>query len=324
VALAAAAAALAGFELFWRARGFEPSLNDDPRLWAEARDRAAEGGPEAVASVGSSRIQVALDPRAFAEAGGGRPPVQLAVAMGSTLPLLRDLALDPGFRGLVLAEVNPRIFFDATRQLEPVSQTYLDFARGRTLGDRLETPLRLRAQERLVSRLPALAPQRLVADLLAGEWPAPAHIRVDRSRFRAADFRLLPLADLAARNLRTARMRQHSRPRILEGAALGRFLEEVEDLVRRQQAKGGRVAFVRLPTSAHILADERRRVPRERTWDLLAARTSGLAIHFEDHPSLAGFTPPDGEHLDQRDAARFTRALASLLARAGALGGPAS
>jgi len=316
-ALLLAGAALGAWELAWRARGFEPSVNDDRRLWAAARAGAAEGGRAAVAVVGSSRIQVAIDPGAFAEASGGRRPVQLALALGSSLPLLRDLAEDPEFRGCAIAEVNPRIFFDATARLDRLVARYLEAYRGRTLADRFEAPLRMRVQELLVSRQPALAPERLAQALAAGGWPEPPHVRVDRSRTRAADFQRL--RDLAQRNRRTELARARSRPVILSGEALDRFLEGVEALVQRQRAKGGEVVFLRLPTSGHILADERLRVPRERSWDLLARRSSALSIHFEDHPSLAAFTSPDGEHLDQRDAAAFTRALARILVEARAL-----
>ena len=41
---------------------------------------------------------------------------------------------------------------------------------------------------------------------------------------------------------------------------------------------------------------------------ILAAHTSALPIHFEDHRSLASFEAPDGGHLDHADAVVFTRA----------------
>src|SRR5262245_31055262 len=45
------------------------------------------------------------------EQGLGRRPVQLAVVGSSPFPILADLAADPTFRGTVLLDVVPAMFF---------------------------------------------------------------------------------------------------------------------------------------------------------------------------------------------------------------------
>ena len=57
---------------------------------------------------------------------------------------------------------------------------------------------------------------------------------------------------------------------------------------------------------------ESRRYPRDRYWNVLAKKTSALAIHSDDHDGLNGYVCGDGSHLDFRDTPAFTRALARI------------
>jgi hypothetical protein len=106
-ALLLVALSLGGWESFWRARGFRPSLNDDAALWALSRKEASNGDPDSVVFVGASRIQLGLNTEVFAEKTGKRPIV-LAIDGESPIPVLRNLASDESFRGLVISELTER------------------------------------------------------------------------------------------------------------------------------------------------------------------------------------------------------------------------
>jgi hypothetical protein len=98
------------------------------------------------------------------------------------------------------------------------------------------------------------------------------------------------------------------------------FENEVTKLIEREiaravaavaklRARGVRVVFVRAPSSGEVLEGERRRYPREKTWDLLLARTGAPGIHFEDHPDMQELRLPEWSHLAGADADRWTAAL---------------
>ena len=307
LAVALVLALLGGWELTWRARGFRPSVRDDQALWAAARRQLREGDPHSVVVLGSSRIQLGIDLDELARATGWRRPLQLAIAMGPTVPMLRHVARDTDFSGIAIAEVNPRLFFEDPRSLDFRVASYLRAYRHFTWSDAFEQRLRARVQEALVLRLPDLSPPQLQRALSSGRWPRPSHIAVLRDRSRHADFSLLP--DLDARTHRTKQLRQQSMSRFLSPERLEKWLHHVETLVKILRDRGGDVVFLNMPTSGFIRENERETVPRATYWDALAASTTALAIHFEDHPELAGFRAPDGGHLDMRDTPLFSRAL---------------
>ncbi len=312
VAAFAFAALFGAWEGLWRLRGFVPSVTDDATLWAATRRGLMNEDPEEVVILGSSRIQLGINPDALVAATGWRRPVQLAIAMGSSVPVLRHLA-DEGFRGRVICEVNPRIFFEAKRSLDWVIGSYLRKYRSLTASDIFEERLRAWVQQTFVTRLPALSLPEVLRAGREGHLPAPQFITVQRDRYRYADYSHLASLDDRIRTVR--RLRERSKLTFLGPQEVERAVVEVAGLVRRIREGGGEVIFVRLPTSGHILENERQTVPRERYWDVLASGAGALAIHFQDHPELASFTAPDGEHLDQRDAVPFSRALGTILVR---------
>ena len=76
------------------------------------------------------------------------------------------------------------------------------------------------------------------------------------------------------------------------------------------------VVFVRHPTAGGYLEFEHRAFPRERTWDVLLARTGARGVHFEDHPELAeGLEFPEWSHMSRDSAERYTERLYRLLER---------
>jgi hypothetical protein len=68
-----------------------------------------------------------------------------------------------------------------------------------------------------------------------------------------------------------------------------------------------------MPSSGMVREIEERRFPRPLYWDVLVNEIGGTAIRTNGHPAFDGFICPDGSHLDYRDRARFTLALAREL-----------
>jgi len=258
-------------------------------------------------------MQVGLNPEAFVAATGWHRPVQLAIAMGPSIPVLQHLADDPSFSGTVICELNPIIFFDATLQLHGITARYIQLFEARSFSDGFEERLALLVQQSLVSRLPALFPGQLRRALARGEWPEPHHVITDSERFQTADYRRFRRLDIQKQMM--AHMRANWKGRPYTRPELVWNLKFVERLVQRIRDRGGEVVFVQFPSSDLIREDERPRFPRTEYWDVVASEIGALAIHFEDYPELSRFPPPDGDHLDQRQAVDFSHALGTVIVR---------
>ena len=99
-------------------------------------------------------------------------------------------------------------------------------------------------------------------------------------------------------------------------------LGEVSRDIRAIRARGGRVMFFCSPTSGAHLAADQQGYPRADYWDRfvreIAEPNGAHAIYGLDVPAIAALNLPDGSHLDMRDRAAFTAAVAQLLTDANA------
>jgi hypothetical protein len=312
ITLALAFVLLGSWEIYWRLQGFTPSVTNDENLWALARGRVAKQ-PDGVLLVGSSRVQIGIDPDAFTRATGWPRPIQLAIAMGPSTPVLRELAEGPDVSQLVVCGIHPLIFFDAIRQLDGITERYIHRFDSFTPANAVEARLRTLTQRSLVASQPALFPHRILATLRGGRRPQPSPTRFDIERFGRSDARLM--TGLAQKlKIETIQWRNwRGRPRSIEGVEMVAVL--VSRFVNEIRAGGGDVVFVRMPSSGRTLAREHKLFPRENFWDLFATGVDAVAIHFEDYPELRGFDAPDGSHIDQSDTAAFSAALGTILVR---------
>ena len=95
-----------GWELLVRQAGLGPEYNDNRSLWTDARHRLNKNGDNAIALLGASRLQYAVDVSTMSQAFD-RPVIQLSVEGTSALALLENLAADPRFRGTVIYSFAP-------------------------------------------------------------------------------------------------------------------------------------------------------------------------------------------------------------------------
>lgn len=312
-ALVAALILLGGWEVGWRRFGFVPSVEDDWGIWASRR-RLASDASETVALVGASRIQLGVEPQRF-RAQSGREAVMLAIDGNAPLGVLEDLAADAEFNGSVIVSYVPMFFAEAAPK-EKRTRKWLRKYRNQTWSSRFETALRIRVQEHFVFRYPGLAPARIWEHLLEGTRPRLIYAPMRVDRYRAADYDLIDIARLrTARAKRERRRQQEAQP--LSKAAFEERVKALSMLVRRVQTKGGRVAFVRMPSVGAVRQVEAAVWPRRDYWDRLANRISVPFVHFEDHAELSAYDCPDGSHLGAADAQAFTAALVDILRRKG-------
>jgi len=109
IALAIFVVAISAWEMRVRAAGYTPSVEDSKDLWAATRCRLSDD-PNQTVVVGASRIQFDFDLQTWAEAHNDRIPIQLAIPGSNPLAILEDIAASE-FRGNLIIGITPALWF---------------------------------------------------------------------------------------------------------------------------------------------------------------------------------------------------------------------
>lgn len=310
-----------GLELFWRDRGFIPTIVDDADLWSQARRRANE--PGALVLIGASRIQLGLSTAVLEARFPGRPIAQLAIDGSSYAPVLRDLAEDPEFQGSVVASFQIGVDFHGSVPLKYVAHWHRAWNPARAMERKLATWV----QGNVVALQPELAATALLRSLgRGGGLPlGPSYLRTFADRSRLANYRDMEPSRLDAE--RTRRLEDQARALSQPAQAAGE-LAEVERLADIIRARGGSVVFVLMPYGTQHVdghgpsSAERSADPLHDAFLAYAATSRSCCIDGLREPTLRDFKPADGSHLDERDAGPFTDRLVDVLLAGGCLSPP--
>ncbi|MEO6244755.1 MAG: hypothetical protein ABIQ12_04905 [Opitutaceae bacterium] len=316
------AAGTVAWEIAARARGYAPTLNDTTDLWADRREAVR---PDSIVIVGDSRPLFDLDLDAL-EQGLGRRPIQLALAGSCAYPNLEELVNDERFHGTIICSVVPGMFFAPGGPLLKNAEDALKRYRSRTVSQRmghhigmwLEEHLAFMKQEDLV--LPQLLQKISVPNRANSYLPPdlpPYFSTADRERRTR-------MSDACARPGEVQERVKHgwiplftpppfpdyTPKEVLTGMA--RTVEErfgkVAALVKKLQARGGKIVFVRFPHSGDLKKLEDAGTPRAGAWARLMQETGAPNIYYSDHPELI-FECPEWSHLSGPDSVEFTKRL---------------
>lgn len=312
----------------YRARlaGYAATLNDTSDLWSEKRSSVK---PDSIVLLGTSRMLFDMDLDVL-EQGLGQRPVQLALVGSSPYPILADLAADESFRGTVLLDIVPAMYF-APAGSPPVQASEKALRRYRewnhaqrwshSLGVRLENYVAFVRQEdltlgKLIEQLPI--PDR--AGALVGPKFPPYFYSLDRDR-RA---RMVPEAAIVGsplnRQITDTWLPLFTMPppptfiplpefqKMMGQAFQARFADTAKHIARIK-ARGGKVVFVRLPVTGPLVEREQQLAPEAATWHRLVRENGVPAIHFAEHAELKAFDCPEWSHLSAEDSVEFTRRL---------------
>ena len=322
LALVPCLALLAGVEARMRSQGHEPYVVDDKALWALHRGRAHPRAQERVIVLaGASRMQLDVVPSELEAALPGWRVVQLAIDGAHPLAVLRDMAEDESFDGVVLCAVKPMSF--CLRQ-HGAQQPWVDYyhRQWRTAGafdDLVNRHVATFLQQRFVVFTPHANPRWL---LLHNLQPEPAHVITYPDRSRLGFFRRRAGREGAPRSPRSLTTRKPFLRKDMDQyrARLDEWLPDVRRVrpwVERIRRRGGRVVFISLPLSGGTRKGMEAMYPIDVFWDRIAEATGATTIHYQDSEGMVGYVCPDGSHLDATDAPEFTRALAEELKRLG-------
>jgi hypothetical protein len=325
VALLSTAATVV-WEFHARNSGYQPTLNDTPDLWAEAR-RAVK--PDSLVLLGTSRMLFDIDLDVL-EQGLGQRPTQLAIVGSSPYPILADLAADETFHGTVLLDIVPAMYLapggppvEASQKALRRYHTWNHAQRwSHALGVQLESHVAFLKQEdltlaKLLEKLPI--PNR--ANAMIGPALPPYFYTLDRDRrarmFSEAAIAGTPLQQQVANGwlpLFTMPPPPTFTPlpkfqQMMGQAMEARFRDTAKHIATIQQ-RGGKVVFLRLPVTGPLVEREEQLAPRAATWDRLLRENNHVpAIHFAEHPELNSFDCPEWSHLSAADSVEFTRRL---------------
>lgn len=300
-----------GWDLTLRAAGLGPHYADNRALWVDARRRLEAGGPNAIALLGASRHQRAIDVQKM-QTMLNRPVFQLAVEGTSALPTLEDLAADPLFRGTVIYSIAPAFSYNRKlSKLDGGNQAgWVRHYRQQSFVERVEQRLRLLFQGLLASRSPSAALQRVLPSVLSGGGlPEPDFKETLRDRSVHTDYALQTgrkdrqgIVDLYKTN---------SEPYFDdEFLTIINYFAVLVDLLQR---KGVDVYIVRLPSDGIVLELEKEMFPRDRFWSRMEGGIDASFVHFEDYASLSGYLSGDGSHIESTAKTEFTEKLIDVL-----------
>lgn len=314
LAVALALAVLVPLELYWRAVGHLPTVTDDVELWTVERGRVHGAVPrDRIVLLGTSRIQLAVDPALLDALFPAQRSVMLALDGRSPVATLLDLAADPAFDGVVVCDLGP---LDLERRNHGQQAGYVAaFHRGLQLERRLERRLEARLQGRLAVVGADVRLPRVIASLVAeGGLPGPYYAVTYPDRSRSGRFGIIDAAAARAERLRTDGQRyaavERSPPEDWLALALA-----VDAAAQRIAARGGEVMFLRMPVDAARAAFDDGRYPSALYWERFATAARSRVIDGRREPGLAQFPTPDGTHIDGADRAPFTIELARILVR---------
>jgi hypothetical protein len=318
-------------------RGFEATVHDSEARWLKERRKASALGPRALVLVGASRMQLDFDLNSLRQRTG-LEPVQLAIDGSSYVPVLQGLARDPSIRGTVVLDLMPGpVSLEAESSGASRSyQTDYDAMASRRIQwpsyGVVEDELADRVRSGLISYADGGRPWDALLNRLVNTQTTPQYLATLPDRSRRADYGSVKMPDFylsrVIRHLGNPAEIEADQPsdRLAEQLAayvrrLGprpqdaqteKGLVDLQRAVSAIQSRGGKVIIAVLPTSGLVQESDARRFPRQIYWDRVVATTTARTVHWQDHPSLSGFSCPDGSHLDRRDTAAFTDAFITV------------
>lgn len=337
VALVVTASAFAWWDQKVRGWGYGPTYEDTPDLWAESREAAHHTGPERIVFLGSSRTLFAIDLDVFAEATGGARPIQLATVGSNPLVILDDLAADPTYGATTIVGVVPGLV--AAAGGPPVSnpKKFVAHYHKRSPADRTELEMSLWMQDRFAFinhdlTVATMLDRALDLPLRKGAYAPklpPYGYTLDRSRRGRMWDRLAndPEEQAKLKEIWIPLFTPPPRPPVFSEEEWARMmsdgweanLERLAADVEAIRARGGRVIFIRLPSTGRVRELERQFTPRAAFWDRILEATGAPGIHFEDHAELQGFDCPEWSHLSGPDSVEFSRRLVKVMQAQGLL-----
>ena len=290
-------------EVFWRLVGCGPATGDTQR-WFDIRSQVRNDS-NAIVLIGTSRVLCGLDPDILTDELPGYRAYSLAMSGTDPMPVLEDLAQDPGFRGTVICENAESQGFEPY----PFRQIPLELKWARLPFSDDQRHFLHSAANVITSRRNSIWS---LVDRTGADEPAvvPSSATLKQTRFLPLDFGPRQASYQRGRN-RTRVLERYEAwmrrsPYLAENSVFARIPEWVAQI----RGRGGEVIFVQMPTRGET---------RRLTMNLFGDYTRQFESHFQPYidcnrePDLKDFPSADESHLDGAAARRFSSAFARTL-----------
>jgi hypothetical protein len=268
--------------------------------------------------LGASRTLFNTDLDVWEQVTGARP-VQLALEGTSPRTPLKMLAAREDFKGLVVVDVTPPIFFSNFEYREEV----FDYARGETPAQRSEHAISMLLERHLAFIEDQIRPKKMIYNALLPVRPGM------EQRYDVMKLEILGADRNSEMWSRVAVVERYQRraqyvwkyymdrfpPSPMSDEEITAVVNDVNADIDRIRARGGEVVFVQHPYTRELEPEEGM-FPRERFWNRLLEETKTQGVTFLDHPDMQGFWLPEWSHIEARDAERYSRVLARLVSDA--------
>jgi hypothetical protein len=341
------------WEMYWRGQGYQPDYDSTSSLWSEWRQKAENGDNETIVIFGSSRAVFDIDLHTWWEMKGDNKVIQCAIEGTGPLPIFEDFVQNTDFAGTIVLSVAPDLVFTKHPEFsgfdDSWAQSKIDYYYKWNPAQKMEHALQLAIEPHfayieqgwldlraLLTRIPFTDR----ADRMCPPYDPAFFSHYTRYREAKMWDRLLTDTAYAANIQRTwigfgtldaprmtASAYQSGIQKMLKGeyrplhpvietwrpTELDSFFVRINDDVQKFKQRGGKMIFIRPPSSGGFRPMEAHYLPRELYWDRLLRETGCPGVHFEDYPELQGFELPEWSHMRADQTPAFTRALVKII-----------
>lgn len=299
------------FEGMWRNKGYTATVQDTKQFWSVHRSMVYPYKKKPLVFLGASRTLYGIDMNWLYKHAPDYFPVMLAVNGHYPLAVLKDLASDERFKGVVMIDIDSRgLRKDHHAMLQPYVEYYhKEFSPNKWLHHFLLA----RLQARLVfldQKFSLINTAKYVLGVIP--YPQISNTWMDTQRNSGADLLSVDAGALANwfAELVEDDMRKNPPERSADWLS---GLSEVADWVHSIESRGGKVIFYTPPVSGRQYELEQRYYPRERYWNAFLLNYSLNGFAAKDIPLVASILLPDESHMHFTDKEKYTRAIFAKL-----------
>ena len=321
-------------EIYLRMCRCKPSVKDTSSLWSYWRDKCEdEDTSDYVVTLGASRIQIGFVPEVFKEKVVCDNTIVLAKVGANFIPALEDIALNSEYKGTVICSIMSQFFFTNSEEkvfteiLPDIIEYYHKDYSKRKYYTNLSTVTKSVLEDNLVlSRIYSL--KQLFGTL---SNPVRSAVVMNSDRSLNAYYREY----FTKEELEKKAKHSYSESFKINALACEQDFSYEELIQRRDiwmeninrawkfasiiEKRGGKVVFVRYPTTGMFWEVDQELFPKDLFWDYAAEQSKFVMIHFKDIPEATHLDCPDTVHLNHEDADIFTSLLADKLISIGVM-----
>ncbi len=310
------------WEAYLRSTGFELAYDDGGPLWAHQRDRVYGPVDKTTVFIGSSRIKFDIDIPTW-EKLTGNDAVQIACVGSTPIPTLNDLANDPKFNGKLIVDVTEGLFFSLSPGNAFRPNEGIEYRKKMSPTRRASFVL----NKLLESTFVFLDKDHYSIGAMLDNLEIPSREGVHVSPLFARDFGYVHFnrQEYLGKLFLSDTAQQHQQQNVwgtfgrmnktppLSGTPLDSLMQVVKSDVDKIKARGGKVLFVRTPSSGPYLEKENLGFPRDKYWDRLLVETGCQGMYFKDFPPIDHYQCPEFSHLSPADAIDYTNHFVEIL-----------